>query len=104
MAVLPPSVQSSLPAFLRPHAIHHTAAQDIPVKGFEVTAPKQNGSRNKLSRNGTETPQTATSTDSEEDEDETADATATNGTEGKKKKRGPGKASAMRRRKMGMKR
>ncbi|KAK8843364.1 hypothetical protein IAR55_007021 [Kwoniella newhampshirensis] len=111
---LPPSIQSSLPSFLRPSPIHHTGDNEVGADDDDeedgdgsstidtpTPAPRVRNTVNgkgRGSRNGTTPRDSPATTELESD-----GGIATPSGEGKKKKAGAGKAAAMRRRKLGLK-
>ncbi|WVQ81507.1 hypothetical protein IAT38_003631 [Cryptococcus sp. DSM 104549] len=108
IARLPPSIESSLPAFLQPHQDAHDAEvelqDDEEEEGFTLDTPtpiNRASRRDQLqkgrgSRSRTGTPKDSPATTELESD---ADAQTVDG----KKKAGPGKAAAARKRKMAMK-
>jgi len=108
IAVLPPNIQSSFPASLRP-AVTEVAATPEVVEGYDVTKSRKKNKKNGAS--GTTTPRdtprdSPATTELESDEaelEEEGEVVDGEGGDAKKKKRGVGKAGGARRRKMGMK-
>ena len=110
VTVLPPNVQSSLPAFIRPMALE-PAAPKQEVEGYDVSKSRKKNNKNS-NASGASTPKdtphdSPATTELESDAEVEGGEDVVDGAEGteekKKKKRGVGKAGGARRRKMGMK-